>query len=584
MRNLLTFLSMLVALGSPQTGWPQSNGPKGENPAPGPALSALQQQLFRDYERFEKSLYDVAEQARRKDPERSELLYRARSQSQEQRILADMQSIAELLTPQGAADGSSSVRYGPAADRQKELLARLNTVLKLLQSLDERARLDAEIKRLEELLKDTTQLIARQKDVRADTQRGSNTGKLKDAQERVADQAEKLGEKIDSQDRQRQEEEDAQRARPEESDREPKESEQETPEPGDSTESGESGDSSESESPPSEQAPDSKQSESPQGEQSPPPESPPPNGQQPPHAQPSPQQPSQQQPPQSQQSQQSQESQQSPQTPGREQLEQARREMQQAIEKLEQEQKEGALEDQDDAVARLEEMKAELEEILRQLREEEKETYLTLLEARFQNMLQRQERINAETKRLEQIPQPDRLQHNHASQTDTIRKEQGDNIIEAEKAFHLLTEEGSSVAFPEAVEQMLKNMQVVERRLVNYDTGQTTQLVETLIVETLREMIEAFQQEIEKQQEQQQSPNQPQQGESQDPALVDSLAELRLIRSLQSQINRLTKQIGTEIEGEQATDADQLQLIDDLADRQQRIQDATYDLSVGRNR
>ena len=47
---------------------------------PAADLPNLQQQVFRDYERFEKALYDIAEQARRKDPERAELLYRARSQ------------------------------------------------------------------------------------------------------------------------------------------------------------------------------------------------------------------------------------------------------------------------------------------------------------------------------------------------------------------------------------------------------------------------------------------------------------------------------------------------------------------------
>ncbi|MCA9032841.1 MAG: hypothetical protein KDA66_18635, partial [Planctomycetaceae bacterium] len=270
-------------------------------------------------------------------------------------------------------------------------------------------------------------------------------------------------------------------------------------------------------------------------------------------------------------------------SPGREQLQQARREMQQALEELKGKNTKNAEKEEEDAVAKLAEMKAELEKILRQLREEEKEMYLTLLEARFQNMLRRQEQINSETKRLDDIDEGNRPA-TFGAKVAVIKRQQDDNALDAEKALHLLMEEGSSVAFPEAVEQMQKNMETVARRLAKQDTGDTTQVIEQLIVETLEEMIFAMQQELEKLEEkrEQQQQGQPQQ-QGDDPQLVNQLAELKMIRSLQNQINRLTKQIGMDIEGEQASDSDKLELLDDLAARQQRIQEATYDLSVGRN-
>ncbi|MCA8997071.1 MAG: hypothetical protein KDA80_08795, partial [Planctomycetaceae bacterium] len=149
-------------------------------------LSSGQKQLLRDYERFEKALFDIAEQARRKDPDRAELLYRARSQSQEEKILTEMEAISSLLSP---GEESGAPRYGAAADRQKELLARLEDVMKLLQSLDERARIDDLIKQLEGNLKDLNRIIAGQKDVRADTQRGKNGEQLKNAQEKTLKEA-----------------------------------------------------------------------------------------------------------------------------------------------------------------------------------------------------------------------------------------------------------------------------------------------------------------------------------------------------------------------------------------------------------
>jgi hypothetical protein len=56
-----------------------------------------------------------------------------------------------------------------------------------------------------------------------------------------------------------------------------------------------------------------------------------------------------------------------------------------------------------------------------------------------------------------------------------------------------------------------------------------------------------------------------------------------MIRSLQMRINRRTQRYGAMIEGEQAEVSEVLEALQDLATRQQRVYQATYDLSVGRN-
>ena len=642
MRNLAIslFWMMMVTASASLLQAQTPTGPGEDSPASSQAdLSNVQKQIFRDYERFEKSLFDVAEQIRRKDPEQAEVLYRARSKSQEENVLADMELIAELLRSETDVAETKAAQYGPAVDRQTELLARMESILKLLRSLDERQRLAEEMKRIQELLKDTDRLIAGQKDVRAETLRGRDSNQLQGTQQKVADKAKELADKIDRHDEQNKEDgaegsesensqndaaekdgeqksSESENSKGEKSDSESSESES-SPQGAESSDSesemksGEEGQQSDSESGEKEQSGSQesgeksqegkqssegeKSSEGQQSEQAPQGQQQQQNqqgqeSQQSPQGQQSQQQQGQQQQQQSQQQkdqqQQGQQEQQQSQeqTPGREQLEQARDQMQKAIEDLLKDQKDNAVEDQDAAVARLEELKAELEEILRQLREEEKESYLTLLEARFQNMLKKQLQINSETKRLNEIPQEARLQQNYASKTGEIRKEQEDNSIDAEKALNLLREEGSSVAFPEAVQQMHRNMLVIVNRLGSEDTGKTTQLVETLVVETLEEMIAAFQKELKDQEEQQQQQGQPQQGEPQDPSLVNQIAELKMIRSLQLQINRITQQLGTEIDDPTGIDSDQQTLLDDIAMRQKRVQEATYDLSVGRNK
>ncbi|MEZ6064360.1 MAG: hypothetical protein R3B90_01330 [Planctomycetaceae bacterium] len=256
--------------------------------------------------------------------------------------------------------------------------------------------------------------------------------------------------------------------------------------------------------------------------------------------------------------------------------------MQQAIDKLKEQNRDKASDEQDAAIAQLEAMKAKIEEILRQLREEERELYLTMLEARFQEMLKAQLRINADTVRLDSKGEDERGQVHFTKSRDLSLQEQK-IVLSAEKALALLKEEGSSVAFPEAVEQMKSNMETVATRLSKGDTGGTTQLIERMIVESLDEMILSLQQELEKMKDEQQQQQQQQQGQPQDKPLVDQLAELKMIRSLQNQVNRLTRQVGLDVAGDVAEDADTRSLLQDLSQRQERIQEATYDLATGRN-
>jgi hypothetical protein len=455
-------------------------------------------------------------------------------------------------------------------------------MLKLLQSEDQRDRLAEEIARLEELRKETERLIGHQKDVRADTERGGAFGELKGDQQRVAEEASRLADKIDQQDAERQAEEEQARSE-QERDAESSESEQD----GESSdneqqdsEQDQQGGSRESDAESSEQSqqgdqsqPGDKQSSDQKpadGQQQPSP------GQQPQQGQPQQGQPQQGQPQAGQQ-------QQSQQTPGRQPLEEARREMEQAIEKLEQEKRDAASDEQDAVIAKLEQMKAELEEILRQLREEERKLFLAMLEARFQRMLEVQLEINNGTLKLDRLSEEERDVDRHLAESTGLSRHEAGNVDEAEKALMLLKEEGSSVAFPEAVEMMRDNMQAVVGRLQRGLTESTTQLLEKLIVEALEEMIFALQREMEKQDQQQQA-GEGQQGEPTDPMLVDALSELKMVRSLQMQVNRLTQQYGTELEGEQATDPDDLEFLQNLGHRQRRIQEATYDLSIGKNR
>ena len=126
-------------------------------------------------------------------------------------------------------------------------------------------------------------------------------------------------------------------------------------------------------------------------------------------------------------------------------------------------------------------------------------------------------------------------------------------------------------------------MLTVARRLERADVGEITQNIEADIVESLKEILEAMQKELEKLKDQKQQQQQQQQQEKKPPPLVNKLAELKMLRSLQYRVNRRTKQMGRLVEGEQALDADVVGQLRLLSERQAKVQKATHDLATGKN-
>ncbi|HID21352.1 MAG TPA: hypothetical protein EYP14_03010 [Planctomycetaceae bacterium] len=257
--------------------------------------------------------------------------------------------------------------------------------------------------------------------------------------------------------------------------------------------------------------------------------------------------------------------------------------MEQALQKLQEQQREQASDHQDGAIQNLVEAKDRLEETLRQLREEERGLLLTALEARFRKMLAMQQLVYHRTVELSAVPDADRS----ASHRERARKLSFDENaigLEADKALALLREEGSSVAFPQAVEDLRQDIDTVTRRLERTEVGALTQSIEQDIIEALEEILDALEKELQKLEESQQQPQEAQQPQDGEPPLVDILSELKMLRTLQVRINRRTKRLGKLIEGPRATDPELIRQLQELAERQARVHQATYDLVTGRNR
>ncbi|MDZ4688301.1 MAG: hypothetical protein SH850_24775 [Planctomycetaceae bacterium] len=588
------------------------------------SLPTKQEALTLRYQRFETTLLQLAEYLRKTDPDRAELLVRALGRSKETRIPDQLAQLVELLKRD---------QLGDAIDGQETLVTQMQDLLTLLQSEDRQSDIDKERARIAGLIKNVDKLIGKQTDVRSATERGLPGKEVQPQQQNVSEETRKLIDKIAGQDAEKRAQQSSGQNRPgqpkpktpdgkdvpskddpksdDPSDKPPMDKPgsespdgKGSPQPGKQGESKPSGKddkppkskpseepSKDGETPPKDDDPKKSEGSAPKsGGQSPPKPGKPSKSQPSPSSPPMPMdgetppmpndgdQDSQPSPPQDQ----PESPRELPQTPGRKELEQARRDMERAIEELKGQQRDKASGAQDQALADLLKAKEKLEEILRQLREEEKELMLAAMEARFRDMLGREIAVLNGTVGLAAVPEEQRSDR-HRSRGIELARNQDEVAILAAKALTLLKEEGSSIAFPEAVEQIRGDMLTSARRLERVEVGEITQGIQRDIVESLEEILDALQKELEKSKDQRKKQQPPQQGKPQQPGLVDGLAELKMLRSLQYRVNRRTRELGRLTDGEQARDQDVLGQLQELSRRQAKIQRTAADLAAGRN-
>jgi len=602
--RVLLIVWALVTLSRP--GDCQSDNAAAENPSQSAPstdenpLASRQEALSLRYQRFETTLLQLGEYLRKTDPDRAELLIRTLGKSKEGRVSDQFTELVTLL---------NRGQLGDAIDNQETLHQQMTLLLTLLQSEDRVGDLEQEQQRIQALIRDVDKLISKQTDARAATERSTPGQDASGQQQKVADQTQQIIGKIDQQDAQKaagdastdpssgeksasgdpmdgaqpnDPQDNPSKPDPKEADpsapQPPEPKDPKDPSPKDASKGKESGKPSDSQSPPGAPKPAQNQPESEPSPSGKSPSKPPMPGSPPQEGQPSP--PSDEGSESEPMDQESDSAPSEQQTPGREELQRAKQEMERAIQELKQKQREAASDRQDKALRELLAAKEKLEEILRQLREEEQELLLAALEARFRDMLAREIHVHNGTLGLAAIPVDQRTDRQRSRSIELARN-QDEVALLAAKALTLLKEEGSSIAFPEAVVQIRDDMLTSARRLERVEVDELTQTIQKDIIEALEEMLDALQKEMEKAKDRQQG--QAQQGPPQDPSLVDVLSELKMLRSLQYRVNRRTKQIGRLVEGDQATDTDVIQQLRELSVRQAKIFQTADDLAAGRN-
>jgi hypothetical protein len=542
-----------------------------DSQGPSDELARRQERVASKYAQLEGLMLKMAQLEAATNPRQAALLTQAVELSKKSGTKLDLDKIAELL-------GKS--RLKDALDGQAKAEKSLEELLKLLQSEDRGERNKSEQEKIKEQIKEVERMIKLQKAVQGQNEGGGDTKRIADEQEKVERRADDFANKL-------KEEEEA--ARPK-SEGEQKSGEHEPGEqtPGDNPQKPDD-QAKPGEEKPGEQKPaEEKSGEEKPGEQKPGEQKP--NEQKPGEPMPGQPMPGQPMPPMAGQQSQNQQ-QQSPKSPVREKIEQAQQRMKAAQRKLEQSQRKESIEEQQKAREELEKAKAELEKILKQLREEEMERTLQALEARFRKMLEMQVKVFEGTKKLDAIPADERTREADV-QAGRLGGDETKIAVEAEKALQLLSEEGSSVAFPATVEQMSDDMRQVAERLNQGKTDTITQGIEEEIITTLEELLQALEQaqeKLEEQKKQDQQQQQPMEGGQQEQPLVDAIQELKMIKSLQLRVNKRTDRFAKLLQDEndpvgQANTKELIDALDKLSERQRQVFEIVRNIVVGKNK
>jgi hypothetical protein len=242
----------------------------------------------------------------------------------------------------------------------------------------------------------------------------------------------------------------------------------------------------------------------------------------------------------------------------------------------------------DEAIDNLEKAKKRLEDLIRQLREEELERILTALINRCQKMLAMQEEVLRGTLRVQgqiEASPSKKADRDHVLASLNLSDDELKIVHEATKAIEMLETEGSAVAFPEVFQQVREDMKHVQRRLKGTDVGDVTVTIEQDIIDTLKEMIKALE-KAKRDLEMKKDPPKPNDSPPpppQDQKLLDKIAELKMLKAMQLRVNARTELYSRRYAGEQAAEPGIREELRELAGRQDRIVEVANKMAKGDN-
>ena len=228
------------------------------------------------------------------------------------------------------------------------------------------------------------------------------------------------------------------------------------------------------------------------------------------------------------------------QAPGQQKMGEAQQAQNNAADKMENNDSDGAQEQQKQAEEKMKQALEEIEDRLSQLREETNEEKLARLEARFKEMLDRQKEASALTIEIEDKRANLGVVH-HRDQLLILRLATEELEIRevAQQAYDVLLEDGTSIVFPEVVQDIRGDLESAATLLQEDKTDQFTQLLQKEIETGIADLLDALK-EAQKKKDGGGGGGGGQGGKQ---PLLKQSAELKILRMRQRRLNRRTSKL-----------------------------------------
>lgn len=252
--------------------------------------------------------------------------------------------------------------------------------------------------------------------------------------------------------------------------------------------------------------------------------------------------------------------------PGQQDIEGALPLQEDAAEQLDKKKPDEAAKKQEQALQRLKQAKDQMEDVLDQMRKEQQEQLLAALEARFRAMLAQQLEVNKGTQTLAEIGAANWKRSDQLELAELSRKQKwvGD---QADQTLQILVEEGTTVVFPQIIEQIRDDGREVAGKIASADVGPTVQAAQAELEQAIRDLLGA----VKKMQEELQQQDQQGGGGGGNQPLLPGSAELKLLRSCQLRVNSSTEALQSDKLRPEVPSADIISRLEKLEKRQEEV-------------
>jgi len=222
------------------------------------------------------------------------------------------------------------------------------------------------------------------------------------------------------------------------------------------------------------------------------------------------------------------------------------------------------------ALTALAKARGELLEAVRMAAEHVRAQMLAHLERSLRSMLAAQRQINRETVSISAMQRDGRYGRAEQLKLRALADRQAAQFVAAGKAADQLTDDGTTVVLPAALGDVRQDMSAAADLLGDREAGLPTQSIQQRIVTGLTDLLAVLQN----------NPSDPgdRKRDSEEGAsrpLVDILAELKMLRSMQAQINRQTTEMNAACRGDPLDNEQSRLQHRRLGERQEQIRELT---------